>query len=210
MKNKWDFYSLFYNPLLSLVAKARSDLYQDLQLDITQPLRIYVAGCGTGLDFPYFPAQSQITGVDCSTQMLAKCQQQTHSLLLPPHNFTIDLIQGKAEKSTLPDNSQDLVILHLILAVTDNPQGLLHEACRVVKNHGRISIWDKFLPEHQQASCLRRGINVLTKRLGTSINLQIDPLLHTLPLHIQQRKYRFGNLMQHIVLKKQVLIDCEE
>lgn len=194
----WDFYSRFYNLLLKITEKERSVLYQNLALELQQPLDIYVAGCGTGLDFPFLPRGSRISAVDFSAEMLAKAKKVADKLDFAAFH----LRQARAECSGLADNSQDLVILHLILAVTDQPQQLLNEAVRVLKPNGIISVWDKFLPDGEPPSSMRNLFNFFTTKIATSINLQIEPLLANLPVQIIHREYRVAKLMQHIVLQK--------
>ena len=199
VSNKYcDFYSRFYNPLLKIMAKERSVLYRNLALDLQQPLNIYVAGCGTGLDFPYLPPNSYVHAVDFADQMLLRAQRMADKLQL-----NTQLKQARAEDSGLADNSQDLVILHLILAVTNQPQQLLDEAVRVLKPNGIISVWDKFLPDGKQPSLMRNLVNSFTTKMATSINLQIESLLSNLPLRIIHREFCLAGLMQHIVLQKQ-------
>ena len=194
----WDFYSRLYNPVLKIMAKERSVLYRNLALDLQQPLNIYVAGCGTGLDFPYLPPQSYVHAVDFAEQMLLRAQKTADKLQL-----NTQLKQARAEHSGLADNSQDLVILHLILAVTNQPQQLLDEAVRVLKPNGIISVWDKFLPDGNQPTLMRNLVNSFTTKKATAINLQIEPLLSNLPLRIIHREFSLAGLMQHIVLQKQ-------
>ena len=89
----WDFYSRFYNPLLKMAEKERSLLYENLALNLQQPLNVYVAGCGTGLDFPYLPPNSRIHGVDVSADMLAKA-----TTLAKQFDFaSVQLQQNRAE-----------------------------------------------------------------------------------------------------------------
>ena len=180
------------------MAKERSVLYRNLALDLQRPLNIYVAGCGTGLDFPYLPPNSYVHAVDFADQMLLRAHRMADKLQL-----NMQLKQARAEHSGLADNSQDLVILHLILAVTNQPQQLLDEAVRVLKPNGIISVWDKFLPDGKQPSLMRNLVNFFTTKMATSINLQIEPLLSNLPLRIIHREFRLAGLMQHIVLQKQ-------
>ncbi|HBO38004.1 MAG TPA: class I SAM-dependent methyltransferase [Pasteurellaceae bacterium] len=201
-ERKWDLYSLFYNVLLKTVENERRHLYRNLALHPNVPLDVYVPGCGTGLDFPYLPAKSRVLGIDFSQKMLEKAEKQAGKLTLPPLSLQIQLRRSYAELSDLPDNSKDLVILHLILAVTERPQDLLNEAVRVLKPGGIVSVWDKFLPDDRQASCLRRYLNTITTKLATSINLQVGPLLANLPVRIIRREFRLAGLMQHLILQK--------
>ena len=193
---RWNLYSRFYNLMLKSLERERARLYRSIPLDNAHEL--YIAGCGTGLDFPYLPADCRIQGVDFSDKMLAQAKQLADELRL-----NVQLTQARAECSGLADNSQDLVLLHLILAVTDAPRPLLEEAVRVVKPGGVISLWDKFLPEGQRPSLLRRGLDKAAQKIATSINLQIEPLLTDLPVRIIHREYRLAKFMQHIILQKQ-------
>ncbi|MDU8925173.1 class I SAM-dependent methyltransferase [Pasteurellaceae bacterium LIM206] len=193
----WDIYSVFYNPLIKTLQTQRQDVFQHLSPG-TAPQQIYIAGCGTGADLSFLPANSRIVAADFSGAMLRKAERRAAEL----HFSHIHFQQGRAEYSGLADDSQDLVLLHLILAVTDQPQVLLDEAVRIVKPGGRISIWDKFLPDDKTAPLWRKGLNVLTRRLATSINLQVAPLLQGLPVEIVHRKFYFARLMQHIILTK--------
>lgn len=197
---RWDCYARFYDLLLKSMAAERAQLFQ--RLDLSQPLQIYLAGCGSGLDLPYLPAQSAVLAVDFSAEMLKHCESLQQKLDSQGHQLDLTLRQSKAELSGLVDQSVDLVILHLILAVTDNPQGLLQEAVRVLKPGGKISIWDKFVPPNQSISMLRRFLDFFSRKLGTTLLLQIDTLLQGYSLAIIQRQALLGGQMQHLLLQK--------
>lgn len=199
----WDFYSIFYNPLLSLVARYRRQSL--LRLSLSQPVNVYIAGCGSGLDLPYLPINSQVTAIDFSAKMLEKCQQQYQQLQQNAHPLSLTLRQGRAECSRLGDNSMDWVLLHLILSVTDQPQALLQEAIRVLKPGGRISIWDKFQPPENQHRTCRYLFDRVTRRLGTTINLSISDLLASEHIEVIEQHFMLGQQMRHIILQKPIL-----
>jgi phosphatidylethanolamine/phosphatidyl-N-methylethanolamine N-methyltransferase len=75
-----------------------------------------------------------------------------------------------AEKLDFPNESFEVVALHLILSVVENPNQALREALRVLKQDGKILVFDKFLPEGQKPSMFRRLLNILTSAIGTDIN----------------------------------------
>lgn len=197
---RWDFYAGFYNPLLRLVAAQRRQVFTHLAL--TEPQQIYLPGCGSGLDLGYMPIGSQVHAMDFSETMLAKCDQQVQQLARQGHSLEVALRQRVAESSGLPDQSVDLVILHLILAVMDNPESLLEETFRVLKWGGRISIWDKFLPAQQSAGALRRIADFFSRKLGTTLLLDIDGLLERHSLVIIKRYSMLHGQMQHLILEK--------
>lgn len=198
---RWDFYAGFYNPLLRLATTQRRQVFAHLGLQQAQ--RVYLAGCGSGLDLAYLPVGSQVLGVDFSEMMLAKCDQQAQQLAKQGHKLEVSLQQSLAEVSGLPDESVDLVVLHLILAVTDNPQGLLAEAVRILKPNGMISIWDKFVPVEKNAGMLRKMADYVSRKLGTTLLLRIDDLLQPHSLAIMQRHNLLHGQMQHLILQKE-------
>ncbi|MGR6980925.1 class I SAM-dependent methyltransferase [Testudinibacter sp. P27/CKL/0425] len=198
---RWDFYAGFYNPLLRLATTQRRQVFAHLGLQQAQ--RVYLAGCGSGLDLVYLPGGSQVLGVDFSEMMLAKCDQQVQQLAKQGHKLEVSLQQSLAEVSGLPGESVDLVVLHLILAVTDNPQGLLAEAVRILKPNGMISIWDKFVPVEKNAGMLRKMADYVSRKLGTTLLLQIDDLLQPHSLAIMQRHNLLHGQMQHLILQKE-------
>ncbi|SMB90014.1 Methylase involved in ubiquinone/menaquinone biosynthesis [Pasteurella testudinis DSM 23072] len=161
-------------------------------------------GCGSGLDLPYLPAQSAVLAVDFSAQMLKQSADLQRQLQAQGHELALTLRQGRAEQSGLADHSVDLVLLHLILAVTDQPQALMEEAVRVLKPGGVISIWDKFAP--QRIGWLRRTADYLSRKLGTTLLLQIDPLLQPHSLAIMQRHTMLYGQMQHLILSSNISV----
>ncbi|WP_052122380.1 class I SAM-dependent methyltransferase [Chelonobacter oris] len=203
---RWDCYARFYDILLRPAAQQRRQVFDHLALKSAR--RIYLAGCGSGLDLAYLPQQSAVSAVDFSAVMLRKCAERAQHLSRRGHSLDLTLRQGAAEHSSLPDCCVDVVILHLILAVIDNPQALLQEACRIVKPDGIISVWDKFVPPQQKVGRVRRMADYLARKVGTTLVLDIDALLQPHSLAIMQRHSMFqGRMrhgqMQHLVLQKE-------
>lgn len=195
--HKWDFYSVLYNPVIKMAASQRRQIHTDLQQILPSDPKIktiYIAGCGTGLDF--IPLKEHdLTAVDLSAKMLAKAKNLGQKL-----HIKANIRQDFADNSQMPDQSCDLVVLHLICAIVDNPKALMQEASRICKSGGIISIWDKFLDDGKKPSWLRNFMNSFFKKLGTQINLKPSDLIDD-NFEIIQRKKMFG-MMQHIVLRK--------
>lgn len=197
----WDFYAKIYNTVIQLVDKQRYEIFSELALK--ESCKIYLAGCGTGKDLSFLPNDSQIYALDFSPEMLRRCKQQSAQLKKSGRTLNIQFIHGDAASSTLADNSVDVVILHLILAVVPDANAVMKEALRVLRPGGIISIWDKFVPSQKKLSLLRRGINLMSRPLATRIDLQIDSLLHGYPLTIKHRRSLFYAQMEHVIVEKQ-------
>jgi len=117
-----------------------------------------------------------------------------------PHIFP-QLMDG--QQLTFANNSFDVVILHLILAVIPNPVKALQEAERVVKPGGTVLVMDKFIAAGTQPSLLRKLVNIPANLLATSITRNIEELVAQTSLTIMQKKpAALNGLFQFVVLEK--------
>ncbi|QKG84408.1 methyltransferase domain-containing protein [Kroppenstedtia pulmonis] len=137
--------------------------------------RVLLAGVGTGLDIPYIPPEVHLTGIDITPNMLDKAR-------LKAKNRPLNLLPMNAESLSFPDDSFHYVGLNLILSVVEHPDLALSEAIRVLKPEGKLLVFDKFLPSHQETTWKRRILNHLTRRMGTDITRSWEDLSQGLPL----------------------------
>jgi len=132
---------------------------------------VLLVGVGSGLDLPLLPPGPRYTGLDLTPAMLARAQRQAARLSLD-----IRLDQGDARYLPYPAATFDVVVLHLILAVTPHPERVLQEAARVLRPGGRVLILDKFLRPGQRAP-VRRLISPLLGLLATRTDVVFDEVL---------------------------------
>jgi ubiquinone/menaquinone biosynthesis C-methylase UbiE len=78
------------------------------------------------------------------------------------------------------DQSFDIVVLHLIVAVVPSPEHCLAEAARVLKPGGQILVFDKFLRPGERA-WLRRSLSFVTAQIATRLNVVFEDVLVTVP-----------------------------
>lgn len=123
--------------------------------------KILDLACGTGLNFPYFPEASEITGIDLSPVMLDQARQNADTL-----NLNINLLSMDAAALKLADNGFDTVVSALSTCTFPDPVQALREMRRVCKPYGQIlllehghSSWgwlanyqDRQAPQHYQAN----------------------------------------------------------
>ncbi|MDP2804362.1 MAG: class I SAM-dependent methyltransferase [Gallionellaceae bacterium] len=136
-------------------------------------LKILVNGVGTGLDFPFLPPHHHYTSLDLTREMLARSLKQVANL---------DMAHAQGDSMRLPfaDESFDVVVLHLILAVVPQPERCLAETTRVLKHGGRILVFDKFLQPGQHA-WVRRTLNIFISRIATRLDVVFEDVLATTP-----------------------------
>jgi phosphatidylethanolamine/phosphatidyl-N-methylethanolamine N-methyltransferase len=132
---------------------------------------VLLVGVGSGLDLPLLPIGPRYTGLDLTPAMLARARRKAAQLNLP-----IQLEVGDARCLPYPAAAFDVVVLHLILAVTPHPEPVLAEAARVLRPGGRILILDKFLRPGQRAP-LRRWISPLLGLLATRTDVVLEQVV---------------------------------
>ena len=104
--------------------------------------RILDVACGTGLNFPMFPATSEITAIDLSPRMVEMAQQKTKAL-----HTNIQVQVMDAQQLEFPDESFDTVASSLSTCTFPDPIQALREMKRVCRAGGRI-----LLLEHGHSS----------------------------------------------------------
>jgi len=104
--------------------------------------QILDVACGTGMNFPMFPATSEITGIDLSSQMLEIAKQKAAELHLQAESKVMD-----AQNLEFADGSFDTVTSALSTCTFPDPIQALREMKRVCRPDGLI-----LLLEHGHSS----------------------------------------------------------
>lgn len=173
--NRWNRmrYTLFapvYDGIAGLFQARRRRSVQ--LLDLAAGESVLIVGAGTGLDLPLLPPGVAVTAVDLTPAMVGRIQRRAAALGMPA-----EVRQMDGQALTFPACSFDAVILHLILAVIPDPYACIREAERVLRPGGRLVILDKFLPDGQRPSPMRRLLNLITNTLFSDINRQVGEIL---------------------------------
>lgn len=141
--------------------------------------RVLIVGCGTGLDLELLPRGARVTAIDLTPAMVEKTRARAAAL-----GMQVDARVMDAARLEFADEAFDCLVLHLILAVVPDPYATAREAARVLRRGGRVSIFDKFLPDDGSASLLRRMVNVLTNVFATEINRRLGDILRDTDLRV--------------------------
>lgn len=130
--------------------------------------RVLVPGVGTGEDLRLMPAGVSVVGADLTPAMLGRARAK---------GVATPLCVMDSRRLAFADASFDAVVLHLILAVMDEPGRGLREAARVLRPGGRIAVFDKFLADAARPSPLRRLANAITSTLFSDINRRLGDMI---------------------------------
>jgi demethylmenaquinone methyltransferase/2-methoxy-6-polyprenyl-1,4-benzoquinol methylase len=97
--------------------------------------RILDAGVGTGRNFPFYPPNSQVVGIDLSPAMLARAERRRPSAAAP-----VELHQMDVTRLEFPDRYFDAAVATFLFCVLPDELQVagMRELARVVKPGGVI------------------------------------------------------------------------
>lgn len=141
--------------------------------------KILINGIGSGLDIPHLSDDASYIGTDITPAMLERAKKRA---ALHNTESSLDISFQLADSQDLPfdDDSFDIIVMHLILAVVPNPELALQEANRVLKPGGKIFILDKFIRPGQLA-LIRRLLSTFIRHVATRTDVVFEDVLKTCP-----------------------------
>lgn len=175
MNNNWNkiiykIWSPIYDKIFnsSIFLQARKQIFQETPFNNTQ--KILFVGVGTGADLELLNHYDlDITAIDFSPDMLRKARAKFK-------NSRIKFLEMDAQSMAFNDMSFDYVVGSLILSVVPDADKCFQEMGRVLKQEGRIVIFDKFTPSNNKLSLSKKMFRPLIKVLGTDIGLNFEEL----------------------------------
>lgn len=196
--NRWNrvrytLYTPVYDLFVRRLARGRRRAIE--LLNVQPGERVLIIGCGTGLDLELLPREARIDAIDLTPSMVERTRARATIL-------GIDAAVRVMDAATLDyaDGTFDAVILHLILAVVPDPFSTAREAGRVLRDGGRVSIFDKFLPDHARPSVVRRLANAIARVVATELNRRLAPLLADTGLRVvRDESSIFGGMFRVVV-----------
>jgi ubiquinone/menaquinone biosynthesis C-methylase UbiE len=165
-------------PVYDTLVSGPLDIYREKSLARLREVsdkKILINGIGSGLDIPYLPVGADYTGTDITPAMLSRAEKRAKKSALNI-NFRV------ADSQALPfkNDSFDIIVMHLILAVVPNPALALQEASRILKPGGQIHIFDKFIKPGQLAIG-RRLLSFFIRHIATRTDVVFEDVLKTCP-----------------------------
>jgi phosphatidylethanolamine/phosphatidyl-N-methylethanolamine N-methyltransferase len=125
--------------------------------------RILDVGVGTGLELPYFGAQTRVVGVDLSEPMLRRAQERIRGLHL---RQVVGLSVMDAARLAIPDASFDAVVAPYVITTVPHPEATLDELVRVVRPGGEVILLNHISVETGPRAMLEKWMARRTRSLG--------------------------------------------
>ena len=151
--------------------------------------RILEVGVGTGLSLPYFRADSEVTGIDVSAEMLEKARRRVARRNLANVKA---LMEMDAEKMSFPDNSFDAVLALYVASVVPDPARFAAEMRRVCIPGGTIVLVNHFTSDNWALRFMERRLAHLARHIGFHADFPLDAFLRDSALKV--REIRPSNL----------------
>ncbi len=133
--------------------------------------RILEVGVGTGLTLPYYRRDARVTGIDVSTEMLAKARRRVERRGL---GNVEALLEMDAENLTFADNSFDAVLALYVASVVPNPTRFAAEMRRVCIPGGTIVVVNHFTSENWPMRALEKRLAPLAGKIGFHADFPFD------------------------------------
>lgn len=193
-RGRWRLYAPVYDRLAAPFEAGRRRAFD--RLDLGSDDRILLVGAGTGLDLPHLPADADVSAIDVVPENVRRTRERAGAL-----DRRVDARVADAAALPYPDGAFDVVCLHLVLAVVPDPGAVLAEVERVLAPDGRVSVYDKFLPDGASPSLLRRVLTPPARLLFSDLTLQLAPLVADTDLSVTHREWLLADLYSVAVLR---------
>ena len=125
--------------------------------------RVLEVGVGTGLALPLYDSSKRVTGIDLSTEMLARARARVSAEGLA---HVEALLEQDAEATSFPDASFDIAASMFVASVVPHPRLLLAELKRIVRPGGHILFVNHFVAERGPRRMVERAMAPLSHALG--------------------------------------------
>jgi phosphatidylethanolamine/phosphatidyl-N-methylethanolamine N-methyltransferase len=131
-------------------------------------------GVGTGLALPLYNTDKRVTGIDLSTEMLARARSRTKKLRL---DHVAGLHEMDAEATGFADQSFDTAVAMFVASVVPHPKRLMTELRRLVRPGGHILFVNHFISPSGPRRWVEQAAAPASHALGWHPDFAMEALL---------------------------------
>jgi ubiquinone/menaquinone biosynthesis C-methylase UbiE len=155
-----------YDFMEGLVERSRYSEWRELLWSKVEGNRILEVGVGTGKNFPYYPANTEVTAIDFSEKMLSRAAEKAKK-----ESIALDLQQMDAQNLSFEDDTFYTVVATFVFCSVPNPIKGLKEIGRVCKPGGKVLLLEHVLSANRILAWLMNLVNPLVVgTMGPNIN----------------------------------------
>ena len=140
-------------------------------------------GVGTGLSLGQYAAHLEITGVDVSTDMLAKARRKVTERSL---THVAALREMDARSLDFPDASFDTVVAMYLVSVVPEPERVIREMARVCKPDGEVLIVNHFARDGGALGAAEKVAAPFADWIGWHADFPMDRVLGEETLKVEE------------------------
>jgi len=157
------------------------------------------AGVGTGRNFPYYPRDSKVTGIDLSPVMLGRARQRREKL-----GITVDLREMNVMEMDFADNSFDAVISTFLFCVLEAEHQLpaLEELNRVCRPGGTIHILEYAFSENPlQHFIMKLWAPWVRFAYGAAFDRNTEQYLEAAGLDLVEKRFLYKDVIKLLTVR---------
>ncbi len=155
-----------YDFMEGLVERSRYSRWRELPWFKVEGNKILEVGVGTGKNFPYYPANTEITAIDFSEKMLSRAREKAKK-----QKVKVKLQQMDVQNMSFEDKTFDTVVAAFVFCSVPDPIKGLQEVKRVCKPGGKILLLEHVLSAKRVIAWMMNLVNPIVVRvMGPNIN----------------------------------------
>ncbi len=165
-KRRYNRIAPIYDLMEGFVERSRYSKWREFLWNKVEGVNTLEIGVGTGKNFPYYPADVEVTAIDFSEKMLKRAQDKASKQRVKVH-----LLQMDAQNLDFEDNTFDTVVASFVFCSVPDPVRGLTEIERVCKPSGKVILLEHILSANRVLAWLMNLANPLVVRMmGVNIN----------------------------------------
>ena len=154
-----------YDLMEGLVERSRYRRWREMLWSKVEGTKVLEIGVGTGKNFPYYPADKEITAIDFSEKMLQRARKKAGELGIRAHLQQMDVQDLEFE-----DDTFDTVVGSFVFCSVPDPIKGLREVRRVCRPGGKVVLLEHVLSANRLVAWLMNRLNPVMRLMGPNIN----------------------------------------